>query len=356
MQKVERKSNIELLRIISMCGVIILHFNNSSIGGGLDIMEKNQLNGWLSYILESMFICSVNVFILISAYFLSNTYKRKISKVICLLSDVIVLSVIVYFAKVIIMHQRFSISSLIAVTIPANWFVILYITLYLISPYINLVINNLSNEQLKRMLALFVILFSIMPTLADILCEISGREWMGISTIGAYGSGWGYTIINFILVYTIGAYLRKNEDIKIKHLIFKIVICVCTLSIWAYINNLTGFYTERSAWEYCNPIILLEATYVFLLFKRLEIPNIRLVNRIAQSAFMVYLLHGQFVKRFYIKKLVESNILIMFFGYIVMCALIYLICCIIDTIYKYAMTPYYRAVEKFDTKDIRIEK
>ena len=58
----------------------------------------------------------------------------------------------------------------------------------------------------------------------------------------------------------------------------------------------------------------------------------------------------------YIEKLVESNILIMFLGYIVMCALIYLICCIIDTIYKYTMSPYYSAVEKFVTKDIRIEK
>lgn len=30
----DRESNIELLRILAMLGVIILHYNNPSIGGG----------------------------------------------------------------------------------------------------------------------------------------------------------------------------------------------------------------------------------------------------------------------------------------------------------------------------------
>lgn len=34
MEKAERQSNIELLRILTMCGVVILHYNNKTIGGG----------------------------------------------------------------------------------------------------------------------------------------------------------------------------------------------------------------------------------------------------------------------------------------------------------------------------------
>ena len=33
----------------------------------------------------------------------------------------------------------------------------------------------------------------------------------GLSTIGMYGSQYGYTIINFVLVYFVGAYLRVNK-------------------------------------------------------------------------------------------------------------------------------------------------
>lgn len=34
MDKAKRQSNIELLRIITICGVIVLHYNNVTIGGG----------------------------------------------------------------------------------------------------------------------------------------------------------------------------------------------------------------------------------------------------------------------------------------------------------------------------------
>ena len=35
-QKLEqRNSSIELLRILAMCGVVLLHYNNASMGGGL---------------------------------------------------------------------------------------------------------------------------------------------------------------------------------------------------------------------------------------------------------------------------------------------------------------------------------
>ena len=35
MDKAKRQSNIELLRIMTMCGVIVLHYNNATIGEGL---------------------------------------------------------------------------------------------------------------------------------------------------------------------------------------------------------------------------------------------------------------------------------------------------------------------------------
>ena len=34
-----RESNIELLRILAMLGVIILHYNNPSIGGGYRLLS-----------------------------------------------------------------------------------------------------------------------------------------------------------------------------------------------------------------------------------------------------------------------------------------------------------------------------
>ena len=64
----QRNSTLELLRVLSMIGVLGLHYMNKSIGGGLN--ATLPYNVVLTHFLESICITSVNVFILISGYFM----------------------------------------------------------------------------------------------------------------------------------------------------------------------------------------------------------------------------------------------------------------------------------------------
>jgi len=41
--KKERQSNIELLRIFTMLGVVILHYNNPAIGKAMTFAEPNSI-------------------------------------------------------------------------------------------------------------------------------------------------------------------------------------------------------------------------------------------------------------------------------------------------------------------------
>ena len=75
MGKTARQSNIELLRILAIMGVIILHYNNPVIGGGIKFVEKNSMNYYVLYLLESLFACGVNLFMLISGYFMFESSK-----------------------------------------------------------------------------------------------------------------------------------------------------------------------------------------------------------------------------------------------------------------------------------------
>ena len=43
-EKTKRNSSIELLRIISMIGVVILHYNNASMGGALGMVLDGSSN------------------------------------------------------------------------------------------------------------------------------------------------------------------------------------------------------------------------------------------------------------------------------------------------------------------------
>ena len=55
------------------------------------------------------------------------------------------------------------------------------------------------------MLVLILVLFTVWPTFFDLIQGVLGKELLGISTIGMYGSQYGYTIVNFVLMYIIGA-------------------------------------------------------------------------------------------------------------------------------------------------------
>ena len=59
-----RNSSIELVRILAMCGVVLLHYNNATLGGGLTYAVG--ANRAVLMLLESLFICAVDLYVLIS--------------------------------------------------------------------------------------------------------------------------------------------------------------------------------------------------------------------------------------------------------------------------------------------------
>ena len=131
-------------------------------------------------------------------------------------------------------------------------------------------------------------------------------------TIGKYGGDYGYNIVNFIMMYVIGAYIRRF-DVKCKSSILVVVLLAVISAItgWAYLDNISGFEAERNAWEYCNPLVIFEAVVVFLLFKNIRNLQSNFINLIARNCFFVYLLHIFFLRYLRINEFVVGNPLIL---------------------------------------------
>ena len=66
--KKERQSNIELLRMLAIMGVVILHYNNQYFGAAFELVQPETVNYYILSVLESLSICAVDLFILISVY------------------------------------------------------------------------------------------------------------------------------------------------------------------------------------------------------------------------------------------------------------------------------------------------
>lgn len=359
MGKAERQSNIELLRILTMCGVVILHYNNKSMGGGF--AYATGLNLYVLYFLESIFACAVNLFVLVSGYFMCEQQKRTLAKPFELLVQVVLFNELLYFASTIVHHEPISIKHIMGHLIPANWFVILYVTLYLISPLLNMVIQKAESAYaLKKLIIMLILLFSVYPTLVDMLGEVSHKEYVGLSSIGMYGSQWGYSIVNFSVMYMIGGYLRKRSHMggnRQKHVI-AFVMTAIILTIWAVINDKIGFSTERSAWEYCNPLVIFMAVEAFCIFQKFDMGCHKHINQMAKASFTVYLLHFSFFKFLRIPYFVTINPIIMLLHIVASAGIIYLTCVLIYKVYNKGMTPILSALYRrcpFFEKDIFAE-
>lgn len=274
---------------------------------------------------------------IISAYFMASSNKRDLWKPIQLLAQVIIFSVSKY-TLISMIKCNFSIRGLVGALIPANYFVILYIVVFIISPYINLIFEHLDSRKRKLFICTLILLFSVYPTIVDVLIEVTKHSFNGLSSIGMYGSQYGYSIVNFALCYCVGAYIRFESEyiskVNTSKLVVGLFACVSAMTIWSVINDRIGYFTEKTAWEYCNPLVIMSAVSAFLLFKRIKIKNSNIVNSLAKGSFTVYLIHINLVTHVGVKFFVNNNIFILILHMALSSALIYFVCWIVYLIYS----------------------
>ena len=346
--KSERQSNIELLRILSAIGVIILHYNNAGIGGGFLYVKPLSLNYFFLNFLESLCICAVNIFILITGYFMCTSQKRNIAKPLKLLIQLILFSMGIYFGIVIVEKVPFSFRFFVEYLIPNNYFIILYIALYFISFYFNVLIQHLDKRQFRTMLIVLLLIFSVWNTVAYFIEEALGHELLGLSTIGMYGSQFGYTIVNFSLMYFLGAYIRLHYDrednklILVGLLLLNIVVLMVCTTITDYLNS----SLIDAVWAYCNPLVIFETVIIFLIFRGIKMKSHKILNFFATGTISVYLLHTSLLKYIQIEKFVTGNAFLMLVHIFISCILIYLACFIVHVAYEFIMMPIHKLIDK----------
>ncbi len=305
MQKQGRQSNIEMLRIIAIFGVIILHYHNPKIGGGMIYAESGTINNYIMHYLQAIFCCVVDLFMLISGYFLCDSFKRDIWKPISLLVQVMIFQFGAYLVGIIIEGAFFSWKSFLGSFIPSNYFVILYCTVFIVSPFLNVLLEHLDQRNFKTFVIFIFTLFSLWSTGVDLLSELKGTDTVvGLSTVGAYGTQWGYSFVNFLMMYILGAYLKKRNytNYKTSVLVFIFFVIALLISCWDLFDEKIGYMCEPSSMEYCNPLVILEAVVLFLIFKKNDIGTRKWINRLASASFTVYLFHGHVLKYVGIEK------------------------------------------------------
>lgn len=308
-----RKSNFELLRIISMVLIIAHHI---AVHSGF-YFENNTLNKlWVLYLNIGGKI-GVNIFVLISGYFLINTEKLKFSKIFKLWLQIFFYSIIFYIISIIINPDSFTFGNLFFAHLPiltnSWWFASTYFILFLMSPYINILLKHLSKKQYLIMLAFLTVLWSVIPTILNVNVQSNSLLW-------------------FIYLYSVAGYVRLHlKDEKNKPWMYLIAGYV-TLNVF-YI--LTIFTKDFFAIEQLPTLIV--SLSLFLAFRKINMPNIKIINLIASTTFGIYLIHDNNFLRYIIWQDIfknysyETNNLLMPYT-ILQIILVFTVCSIIEFI------------------------
>lgn len=336
--KPARQSNIELLRILTMCGVVLLHYNGG-VGNALELVQPNTVNHWILMIVEAVCICAVNVFMLISGYFGCKSQRRDPIRMLELLVQVVAFQVAVYLPGALL-GGSFSLGGLARNLIPTNYFVVLYIVVYLLGPYVNLLLERLDETQLHRLVLLCLVLFSVLPTATDLMEAVTGKTFAGINPVGLHGDGNGYTAVNFLMMYLLGAYLRLTPSDKRRPLSLLLTGLVCAGLILGL-----GLVYPQIARAYCNPAVILLSVCVFELFRGLTIQS-RVVNALAKGAFTVFLFHTYPLGKLNVLRAVTENPLYLLAHMLLASVGIYLVSWVIYLVYDWITKPVFQLLRK----------
>ncbi|SFE02610.1 Surface polysaccharide O-acyltransferase, integral membrane enzyme [Chitinophaga sp. CF118] len=275
-EKVQRDSNIELLRIVLMFMIIVHHL----VTRGLKLRELGSgtytpmSSTTFQILLNSFIIVAVNTYVFISGYF---EIKFKIKVLISFLIQCLFYSILLYLIFVWLGLNVWSIKGF-AMTFyflyKGWWFVPVYLTLYALSPMLNKGLAGMNQKQLICMIIVLLILAHIKFVMGNF---ISDR---------------GFGIYNFIFIYAVAHYCRNY--VKKVDYAWLWYTC-CSLLIFAMAYGLYLFGKPKITWavyNYNNPVMILSAVFLFYTFKNISIRS-GLINSIAGLVFGTYLFHEQ---------------------------------------------------------------
>ena len=274
----QRDVAMDLLRIIAMVLVLVVHSNFKSlhVPTGGEIAEE-PTTSFLRFFVQSISVCCVNVFVLISGWF---GIHQRLQKFISLLFQIVFFAILGFLIAQIINSnstQGLKEGVLNIWYTPNYWFLRSYIILYAFSPVLNQYIEYCNDKKLLETI------------FATYLCQILFGWYFASS---AWYSN-GYSPLAFFGLYLIGAYLRKKRMERLTSLKCFSVYLLSTflISIAAFILVWGGKNDICDAlYTYNSPIVMISSIALFLAFTRMKFSNIFVTN-IAPSCLAIYLLH-----------------------------------------------------------------
>ncbi|WP_334329713.1 acyltransferase [Companilactobacillus sp. HBUAS59699] len=321
----QRQSNFELLRIISMFLIVLHHYGiHGTFYEGTFSWQKVGLN-----LVTSFGKVGVNIFVLISAYFLVNkTFKlERIYRTLLetLFYSYLVLGIYWFFDRNSPYLNKTNIIHLIFPIPLEYWFVNAFLFMLCLSPFLNVMIHHLNRRSYLFLLSFLTFIWVIIPTVSNLkLAGYSDYAW-------------------FVYLYLVAGFMRNHElhisKVSLRWIFYGSVLItlllVADLNILGKSNQFFMDYAIFFIFQNKLPIVLTSFS-LFLLAKDWRLGSNRFINTISSATLGVYLIHDNVVIRVALWTFVNNaqyKTLLSSVGMgFVVATVVYLTCTVIDLV------------------------
>ena len=261
-----RNSNLELLRLVSMLMVLVLHsFWGYTHGSG--ILQA------LDFFRECAAICAVNVFLIISGFFV---IKWKLRSLFNLVFQLFFYAFAVYCVAVLFGVIEFSPKYFLlnAACLYNHWrFITCYLLMYLCAPILNAFVEKVTIKKILGFIIILVISENFLTR--------------------------HYLFLNYCTMYLVGRYISlsdavNNERVKSGKMywITTILIFVLVYVSFEFLQIKSPRKMQMIPWglDYAAPLVILQAVFIFIWFARLNFQS-KVVNWCAASCLSIFLIH-----------------------------------------------------------------
>lgn len=284
----QRNSNLELYRIITMLAIVAHHYvvNSGLMGGAVSGEEFNSRN--LFFLLFGMWgKTGINCFVLITGYFMCQQ-QITLRKFLKLILQVEFYNLVISAVFLLVGYEGFTMKEFCLQLLPirdvASGFTSCFLLFWLTIPFLNVLIHHISRRMHLMLIALCLFTYTI------ILYVPYG--WVSMNYVS-----W------FIVLYFISSYIRMYPESVYKSngaktwgwlSLLAILLAIGSVLVRCWRND--AFETSEPVYWYVSDsnaiLALLVGVTTFMFFKNLKMPHSRFINAVASTTFGVLLIHA----------------------------------------------------------------
>lgn len=266
----QRNPALDVVRCFALLCVISVHF---FLNSGFYDEIVSGFSMFVMVLLRNFFMICVPLFMILSGYLLntkkiSRSYFLKIFQTIgiYLLASLMCAAYRFFFDR-----ESFSFMGSIwglftFSTATYSWYIEMYIGLFLLIPFLNLIYNHLSSQKHKKLLLLILLILTALPSVLNIWQFLNIQWWIQPSTSPNHD----YLVPDFwveiypITFYFIGCYL-KEYPLKIKrnvNLLFILLVALFS-GIFNYYRSYGAIFQDGLWNEYRSLLVTVQSVLVF---------------------------------------------------------------------------------------------